>query len=314
MFFMRALLITIVAAAGLSAQEQTPVFRAGASLVRVDVQVLEGGRVVEGLAAGDFVLREEGVAREILHFGRESDPLQLMFVLDVSGSMGKLIGEMAATAREALKALAPADEVGILLFASRTRMALELTVDRRAAELTIRDALQADDLGGYTAINHALLDAANYLNSLPSFAGRRAVVILTDNGGVSRELPNERVLRELARAGAVLTAVVPENVKAPAPAAKGVAVNPDYTRHNVFFLAEQTGGETLRANSGGGRFAELLERIRARYLLSFKPADVPPGTYQRIQVDLSAAARSRMKKAMVRARPGYFTPGAADQP
>ena len=57
--------------------------------------------------------------------------------------------------------------------------------------------------------------------------------------------------------------------------------NPDFTPANVFRIAEQTGGEVLRADKAGVRFQEMLEHIRVRYSLGIKAAlaagrDVPP--------------------------------------
>ena len=53
-----------------AAQTDEPVvFRSDVSLVRVDVQVLDGSRAVTGLRAEDFVLRENGREREIRNFG-----------------------------------------------------------------------------------------------------------------------------------------------------------------------------------------------------------------------------------------------------
>ncbi len=113
-----------------------------------------------GLRAGDFILKDEGVEQPLASLGVETEPLQVVFVLDVSGSMGRLLGEVGAAAQTALEALQPRDEVGVFLYATRTRLAQELTADRRSAVLAIRDAAQEKELGGGSSLYLALADAA----------------------------------------------------------------------------------------------------------------------------------------------------------
>ena len=47
------------------AQGQNPVFRAGTNLVTVDAYPLKDGKIVEGLAANDFVVTEDGKPQKI---------------------------------------------------------------------------------------------------------------------------------------------------------------------------------------------------------------------------------------------------------
>jgi VWFA-related protein len=325
MFFMRLLFVSIMAAAGIAwaqwpeakpegkpaakaaeAQESLT-FKASASAVRVDVQVWNGRQPVSGLHDGDFVLREEGVVKTVEYFGREAEPLQVVLLLDVSGSMGKLLREMAEVARQALGTLQVQDQVAVALFSRKARIALELTDEKDLAVRVLKEAPMEHGLGAGTSINEAILSVAEYLKGQPPFAGRRAIVVLTDNGGVHYQVPDEKVVRALSEVNAVFNAIVSPGAKA--PAAAGPGANPDFTPANVFRIAEETGGEVLRADKAGVRFQEMLEHIRVRYSLGIKAALAPAGTYRRLEVDLSADARRRYPKAEVRARAGYFTAG-----
>lgn len=306
----------MVAAAGLRAQfpvaqqpqeQATPTFQAGAALVRVDVQVLDGKRPVAGLTANDFVVREEGVERRPVSFGVESEPLQVVLLLDVSGSMGKMLRAMAAVGRQALAQLKPQDQVAVFLFARETRLAAELSSDLAVAELALKDAPMEKGLGAGTSVNDAILDVTNYFRRQPPFAGRRAVIVLTDNGGVHFKVPDEMVIHGLSDVHTVLNGIVPSEAKPPREL-KGPGVNPDFTPANVFYLAAASGGEVLRSDDAGARFKELLERIRLRYSLLLKPTPAPPDTFRRLEVELSAEARRRYPKAEVHARSGYYAP------
>jgi VWFA-related protein len=308
MFFMgaRLALVTIVAALACTAQE-TPVFKTGAALVRVDVQVTEKGKPVAGLTPQDFVLLEQGVPRAIEYFGREAEPLQIVLLLDASGSMGKMLGEMAAVARRALGQLQPADRVAIFVFARRAEMRMELADDLRLAERTLMEAPMEHDLGAGTLLNEAVLSVTGYLRGQPPFAGRRAVVVLTDNRGMHFKSPDENVIRSLLDSQSVLNAIVPARARPPV-LPKGANINPDFTPANVFRLAEESGGEVLAGDRAGDQFREMIERIRLRYSLGIKAADAPPGTFRRLQVELAPEAAQRHPKALVRARAGYYAP------
>ena len=289
------------------AEQEAPTYRTGAALVRVDVEVTDGRRAVTGLRQEDFVLREEGVERKAVAFGREAEPLEVALLLDVSGSMGKMLRGMAAAGREALSQLRAGDRVAVFLFARRSRMAVELTDDVALAGRALQEAPLERELGAGTILNDALLAVAGYFREQPAFAGRRAVIVLTDNGGVHFRSPDEAVARAFSDVNAVVNAIVPGESKPPRMAA-GPDVNPDFTPANVFRIAEETGGEVLRSDDAGGRFRELMERIRLRYSLLLKPADGAAGTYRRLSVELAGEARRRYPKAEVRARAGYFMP------
>ncbi len=305
------MIFIIVCALACRAQTREPpaTFRAAAALVRVDVQVLNNGRPVGGLEASDFVLRDEGAERKADFFGRESEPLEVMVVLDVSGSMGSMLAQMAAAARQALTRLHPADRVGVAFFARRITIAEDLTSDRSLVERTIRDAPLAQGLGAGTSINESLLELAAWWSREPPFAGRRAIVLLTDNGGMHYQAPDDQVIAALSALNIVLNAIVPENAKPPRSAAKpGENVNPDFTPANVFRLAAETGGEVMQTDKAGARFEQLLEHVRTRYSLLLAPAPGPPGLYRRTEVSLAESTRRKFPKALVRARAGYVTP------
>ncbi len=291
---------------------ETPTFKASTALVRVDVQVINNKQPLTGLTAADFVLKEEGVDRRIEYFGRETEPLQVMLLLDVSGSMGKLLREMAGVAQEALSSLQPADQVGVALFSRKAELAQELTGERRLAVVALKDAPLDHDLGAGTDINESILQVTEYLKEQPPFAGRRALIILTDNGGMHYQVPDEKVVRALSETDMVLNAIVPPGTKPPAPMPKGPEVNPDFTPANVFRLAEDTGGEVLRADKAGARFQEMMERIRNRYSLGITATAAPEGAFRRLEVELSVEARRRYPKAEVHARPGYYALGRTD--
>lgn len=281
---------------------ETPVFRSDVALVRVDVQVLgKNGRVLSGFAKADFRVLDEGTPQPIAYFGRESDPLDVLLLLDVSGSMRRSLEEMAASAASALKALLPKDQAGVILFARRTELRQELTSQFSAIQTGIRQAMDEQKLGAGSLINPALLAAAELMEKQP-VRGRRAVLILTDNEGLQYQSPDDAVIAKFFAADTVLNALVVRNKK---PAEPRRIVNPDFTPPNVFGIAEATGGEAVAAKAGE-TFGPMLERMRTRYSLQYAAPQGTPGSFRRIQVELTAEALKRNPDARVRARKGYF--------
>lgn len=318
MFALCGPLFFILAAAAALAQtppqppEAPPVFRSTAALVAVDTLVTQRGRPVSGLAAADFIVRENGSARPIEGFAHEAAPLQVLLLLDVSGSMGRMLRSAAETGRQALEQLAPQDEVAVFFFARRARLVQELSPDKRAAARALQEAAVESGLGAGTSLNDALLEAARYLERLPVFSGRRALIVLTDNGGVHYRLPDDEVIRALSGVNAVVNAIVPENARPPRPA-NGPGVNPDFTPANIFRIADATGGEVMRSSDAGSRLRDLVARIRLRYTLLIRPAPGPPGQFHSLAVELAPSARARYPGAELRHRAGYYTPAAEAQ-
>jgi hypothetical protein len=66
---------------------QQPAFSAKREAVRVDVLVTEGGKVVTGLGAGDFEVRDNGVPQTVDLVSFQQIPLNVFLAFDVSASV-----------------------------------------------------------------------------------------------------------------------------------------------------------------------------------------------------------------------------------
>ena len=283
------------------------VFKSGVALVRVDAQVVQGRRVIDNLTKDDFQIADEGRPQPIEYFGHESEPLWIVLLLDVSGSMNQRLDEMAAAARQALGALGPDDRVSVIFFGRLTHVALEFTASREEAAPIIGQGRNNKQVGSGTNINPSVMDAAHYIRQqAANHPGRRAIVILTDNGGLNYQANDEQTLEALFDADAVLNAIVTPGAKP--PSARPAGANPDFTPSDVFKLARETGGEVVKAVSAGEAFREMMQRIRLRYSLHYRAPEGQSVGPRSIRVELTPEARRRFAKAEVRARSGYRLP------
>jgi Ca-activated chloride channel family protein len=305
MFLMGMIFILLLAWAAFAQQPQeTPVFRADVTMVRVDAQVLEGKHLLGGLTKEDFLVFDEGQPQKIVYFGRESEPVDLVLLLDVSGSIRRYVRQMASAARDALRQLKADDRVAIMLFSRRSAVREEFTTNLAEIEKELREAVREKGLGSGTRINASIISAARYVHRQQRGSGRRAILVLTDSIGLNYQVPDEKVLRALYEADSVLNAMVVGRGEQPKPPKPGIELNPDFTPSDVFHLAEETGGEAVKARRADTSFREMMERLRTRYSIHYRAPGT--GSFRRIRVELSPEARRRHPRAVVRARSGYY--------
>jgi len=263
------------------------------------------GRIIGGLALGDFEVYDENAPQKILYFEHEADPLDLLLLLDVSGSMHLSLSELAAAAQAALAPLGSRDRTAVMLFARSSALSQRLTSDLAAVERKIQSARNAQDLGSGTSINAAILAAGDYFREDTSGA-RRAILIMTDNLSLNYRIPDEQVIRDLYAADATLNAILIGKQRRPPPPKPGAYVNPDFTPSDVFKLADETGGEAMESRLAGESFALMVERIRSRYRLQYEAPPADAGQLRHIRVQLTPDARRRHPQASIRARTGYY--------
>ncbi len=286
--------------------EPAATFKTGVSDVRVDVQVTEGEKLIKDLTKADFAVTDEGQPQPIVSFEHGDEPVTLILLLDVSGSMQKFIDEIATEAREALDHLRPGDRVSLMVFAKGTAVAQGFSDNLAETARNIGSAVKSWDVGTSTMINSAVMDAAHYMEKHAGPGGRRAILILTDNLSTSFRLTDGQVIRELNKADTVLNAIIIGRAIRPQPPEPGKSSNPDYTPANVYELAEQTGGEWVKAENAGASFKDMIERIRSRYMLAYHEPGASPGTFRHITVTLEEAARKRHPGAELHSRSGYY--------
>ena len=225
--FIATILILLLVRQPVSAQSEMPTFRTGVADVRVDAQVVEGDHVVTGLTQKDFTVMDEGQQQEIVYFGRDSEPVSLVLLLDISGSMQRWIQKISGVAREALNSLRPGDRVAILVFGKRMEVHQDFSDNLAESARQIAHAVEDHDVGAGTAINLSVAGAADYIRKHARPEGRRAILILTDNLSIG-PVPDEAAIRSLYAADAVLNAIVvgrairpgppsPARVRAPRP-------------------------------------------------------------------------------------------------
>ena len=249
---------------------------------------------------------DENQPQQIVHFERQSEPLDLLLLLDISGSMRRSLEDLAAATRSALAQLHPGDRVGLMLFSRDTALVQPFTEDFGGTQNKILDSIYKQNLGNGTLINESLIAAADLMKQQPA-RGRRAILIVTDNEGINYKAPNAAVGRAMLGADTVLNAIVVRKGPKPPAMRQTGYTNPELAAPDVYKVAGQTGGEAVDgAENVSDVFRRLVERIRSRYLVQYAGPQAEPGVFRHIRVELAPAAHSRHPDAVLRAREGYY--------
>jgi VWFA-related protein len=309
-------------------------------LARVDVQAFSDKQLmIPGLQLSDFALSVDGKVQSVRSFESDKAPMDVLFLLDVSGRMKPHIEQLAEMAEQAMRALTEQDRMGIMVFDVNSRPYLPLTGDRGEITQGLKRILTSEHFVGGARVTSSMIAAAAYLQRHARPEARRAIVILTDNATQDSE-DELRVERALQRADALLSFLFAgEKAKAvdadgdPIPDAHGKgrrqrsagADSPGRKHDAPPSPWHSAGTEAIAQDAGGDAAAfenedvleDTLLHLRQRYILRFDSPDGPPQDKPEIEklvrhevkLDLSSGARVRYPAATLHFRLLY-TPAA----
>ena len=245
------------------------------------------------LPQADFRLLEEKRPQDILLFSRETAPVSLGIVVDLSGSMANMIRAIYIAVNEFLENLEPEDEEFLVTFADRPELRLPLTSDPSG----IYDALAGATPHGSTALFDAVALA---IRQMRRARNQRKVLFLVSDGSDNHSRLTERELRRLVEEEDVQIHAVGIH-DAGASMGREEARGPWVLEE----LAKMTGG-----HRDAGRLPEFAAKmslaLHDRYLLGYRPTPPgPSGLFQRIEVKVAQPKGNRLS---VYARRGYRMP------
>jgi VWFA-related protein len=301
---MRPLALVLLA---LFVHEQAP-FRTGVALVRLDAEVTDHGQPVEDLIKEDFRVTDDGEPREIVHFGHDEEPLDVILLFDTSRSMQPLVERIVQTANAALAELRSGDRVAVMAFSRGSDLLLDFTADLDVVRAAIRRVLDRPFIPS-SELQRAIDHGARHFLKEPRTNRRRAILAITDGLGNGRA---GDAVENLWNADAVVSGMIVRNA--------GMTVLFRTLRPDTLFsggmggIAGDTGGEGVKFDDAGEGLRQMIHRLRRRYTLAYAMPDAAPGQRRTINVELAGDAARRYRQPRIRARTGYIVPPAAEQP
>ena len=335
------LLLFVSAATGQTSQSPAvgpeadlPVIHASSEFVLVDVVVENNktGNSIAGLKPEDFQIAEDGAPQRITYFSQDRLPLSIVFLFDLTETVQPVLKTLAQGASLILDRLKPQDEVAVMVFSSHTELVQGFTTRRvstgyaieRAANMTTKEGTFLDE-DMYEAIDEAAQSTAPQ--------GRRVLVWLTDGTAnlenpatqktIGKEAPahlhgKDEATGKLLHSGAVVAGLIQRSELTDTLVAQARTHPAELLANtrlgDIERYASLTGGPVLEFNNRGvlTQMAELIDQLRARYTLGYKPAaNAPDGRFCKIQVTLTPQAFQehpewRKSEITVRARSGYY--------
>jgi Ca-activated chloride channel family protein len=310
--------------------ERDDVVRLRADEVLLNVTVLDSyGRQATGLTRGDFIVAEDGQRQDISSFIVSSVPVNVVLLLDASGSVVSEIDSLRQAAMQFVNALGPEDRVSVIEFHTK----LELIQDWTAKAEDVRHALswrfkpgmvmnkQGRYEFGLTALYDAIYSSAD--EQLGKVEGRKAIIILTDGDDSSSKVTYEQAVSAVVKAGAVvyvvskaramLAQLAPYRGKtarilagAYAQQAAMLAARLEQAEQIMTDLSRRTGGQIyspLEDKEMGAVYAQVAREIKNQYIITYvSKNETRDGRLRRVNVFLTRPGYTS------RTRDSYYAP------
>jgi VWFA-related protein len=330
-----SLLAVLLLAQIARAQSSTSPSQSAPATIHVDTQFVlldasvenkKTGRTVDTLSAKDFQLSEDGVPQTISYFSRDQLPLSVVLLFDMTETVHAALDPLAKAALEILGHLKREDEAAVMIFSSRTELLQGFTTSRPLAADAIKTASWMADVEG-TFLDEDMFEAVDQVMKAKAPGSRRVLVWLTDGtandenaftqASIGQHSPahlhsQREAMNRLLQSGAVVSALICRTaetnrvIMASGMGAAGTRVG------DIDEYAKATGGPVLSTGTkeAADRLTLLIDQIRARYTLGYKPTRVQPqGKFCKLSLQLSPellGEHPELRKSMVLTKSGYY--------
>ena len=258
-------------------------------------------RFITDLERDDFQVFDNGKKQAIREFVRESDlPLRIGIILDTSNSVRTRFRFEQEAAIEFVRSvlLEEKDKAFLVTFDTRAELLVDFTNSVERLAEGIRSARAGGGTALYDAIYYACRDKLP--EDWPPEQFRRALVILGDGQDNQSTVTREMALEMAHKAEAVIYAISTNQTR------EHIAGDKVLRR-----FARETGGvdfHPLQARDLEQSFADIANELRHQYFILYSPTEfVADGSFHKVRV------KARVKKALVRARRGYYAPRPGEE-
>ena len=262
----------------------------------VYVSVVDGnGKAVTGLSTADFVVREEGMAREVLKAGPATDPLTIALTVDDSQASTPYIQFIRDGLNGFFKRLDGKAHIALSTFGERPTPLVEYTdsvaaLQKGATRIFARN-------GGGSYLLEALVELSRGIERRENAPRKAIVVIFVEAGPEFSNLYSKNVLDALKRSGATLHVLALGQPAAPTS---------DELRNRNIVVADgtaMTGGrrDQVLAESGlGDRLIQLADELTNQYVVTYSRPEslIPP---EKLEVSVT---KSDLKVRAPKTAPG----------
>ena len=234
-------------------------FKSGTQIVSLFVTVADAQkRLVPGLVKEDFEVFDNEKPQPLVYFDNSIHPINVVTMLDTSGSMTLTIDLLKQAAEQFLLRLLPDDKARVGAFNDKIQFNARWSNDR---DQLITDAKNLD-FGNGTRLWDA---AAASLDELKAIDGRKVILLFTDGDDTESRIRLGTVM-DRARAEEVMIYAIGLESKF-----LGQTTRPDGGLRKI---AEETGGgyfELKRAADLASTFTKVAQELHSQYVIGFTP-------------------------------------------
>ena len=236
----------------------------------------KSGTPVKGLSNPDFVVRENGVAREILRVSPATDSLRIAVLIDNSQEIRNDVIDLRQGLRGLVNELDRRHEILLMGFGGPPTVLVDYTRDLARLETGITRVLARPGTGSY--LLSAIIDTSRAMRKRRDL--RRVMIIITTQGPEFSEISYQTVLEYVRESGAPMHSYVlrREGVSPTDPAAQEVELT-------LAVGTQMTGGrreELLSSMAMTPRLQSLAAELNHQYQIVYaRPKTLlPPKTIE----------------------------------
>lgn len=228
------------------------------------------GTPVTGLSPEDFVVREDGVAREVLRVAPADAPFQIAVLVDTSAESASAVNQLRQGVQAFVRAMGTGNELALIGFGERPTVLVDYTRDPNAVIEGAGRIFSQSNSGSY--LLDALVEVSEGLEKRE--AARRAIVVLTLQGPEFSQRYHQHVIEDLQAADVMLNAFVI------GPPVELVDDDLRERRLTLDLGASATGGrveDLLSVSSVPAKMRQLAEELTSQYEVVYaRPQELIP--------------------------------------
>ena len=266
--------------AGAAAEQ--PTFRGSGEAVRLFATVTDGdGRLVTTLTQADFEVRDEGKPQPITLFDNSPQPIRLVVMLDVSGSMEGNLRLLRAAAEQLFARLRPDDRARVGSFGHDVVISPAFTRDAGELRRALPESIAADaPTPLWRAVDEAMATFGD------GGEARRVVLVLSDgkdSGPISfrQRYVSQAEVIDRARKDDVMIYSIGMRSRGQRPLQPGLGpgglqamMTADLPDPGLARVAEESGGGYTEIRFGqdlAAAFTRVADELHSQYLIGFAP-------------------------------------------
>jgi Ca-activated chloride channel homolog len=293
---MRVLAATALAlAASIATAAQQPTFKSGTQVVSLFVTVADAQkRLVPDLMQDEFQVFDNDKPQPITYFDNSLHPINVVVMLDTSGSMTLTIDLLKQAAEQFVLRLLPEDKGRVGAFNDKIQINARWSNNRDQLTTDIKDL----DYGNGTRLWDAVGVA---LDELKTIDGRRVILVFTDGDDTESKAMNLGRVIERARTDEVMIYAIGLESRY-FNGQTQVRSRPDPGLRKV---ADETGGgyfELTKTSELAPTFTKIAQELHSQYVLGFTPTQFDNRVHK-------LAVKMKQPGMTARARRSYVASG-----